>query len=345
MNSHTPFWRTFWLLALGWALLLTACGSASAPGARATVPPPTGVAQPVDEAAEMVNGELVLPWVDPAEAQGKILIAGSATLTPLTEVMVQRFQDEGFTGTVTIEAYGEDSGFTHFCEGTGIDLIQALHPPSPAAMERCRTAGRPLVPFRVGSAAVFFIVAHQNPFLKDLSTQELASVFSTAQTWAEIQATWPPEPILRYGPEAGSEDFEAFVAQMFPHQPDLLLNAAHLTLADNPIDLLRGVAASPYAIGFLGNHTLTRALADGASEGVLLRVLTVDGIEPLPGEVQNRRYPFVQPLYLYSSPTVLQQKPQVATFLNFYLSYVNEEIEDLGFFAAETPALNEARDN
>ena len=39
----------------------------------------------------------------------------------------------------------------------------------------------------------------------------------------------------------------------------------------------------------------------------------------------------------------MQEKPQVAAFINFYLTYVNEEIVDVGYFPASAEALNAAR--
>jgi phosphate transport system substrate-binding protein len=46
---------------------------------------------------------------------------------------------------------------------------------------------------------------------------------------------------------------------------------------------------------------------------------------------------------LYSDATIMQEKPQVANFINFYLTYVNEEIIDVGYFPASTVALDAAR--
>ena len=37
------------------------------------------------------------------------------------------------------------------------------------------------------------------------------------------------------------------------------------------------------------------------------------------------------------------QKPQVAGFINFYLTFVNEEILDVGYFPASAEALDAAR--
>jgi ABC-type phosphate transport system substrate-binding protein len=39
----------------------------------------------------------------------------------------------------------------------------------------------------------------------------------------------------------------------------------------------------------------------------------------------------------------MQEKPQVAAFINFYLTYVNEEILDVGYFPASASALDAAK--
>jgi phosphate transport system substrate-binding protein len=38
----------------------------------------------------------------------------------------------------------------------------------------------------------------------------------------------------------------------------------------------------------------------------------------------------------------MQEKPQVAAFINFFLSYVNEEIESVGYFPANEADLEAA---
>jgi len=52
-----------------------------------------------------------------------------------------------------------------------------------------------------------------------------------------------------------------------------------------------------------------------------------------------------RPLFIYSAESVMQEKPAVAAFINFYLTNVNEEIEEVGYFPASEEALNEARQN
>jgi phosphate transport system substrate-binding protein len=39
----------------------------------------------------------------------------------------------------------------------------------------------------------------------------------------------------------------------------------------------------------------------------------------------------------------MQEKPQVASFINFYLTYVDEEIGQVGYFPANPAALDAAK--
>ena len=41
-------------------------------------------------------------------------------------------------------------------------------------------------------------------------------------------------------------------------------------------------------------------------------------------------YPLARPLFIYSDAAIMKEKPQVAAFINFFLTYVNEEIRDVG---------------
>jgi ABC-type phosphate transport system substrate-binding protein len=41
----------------------------------------------------------------------------------------------------------------------------------------------------------------------------------------------------------------------------------------------------------------------------------------------------------------MAEKPQVAAFINFYLTYVNDEILDVGYFPASAEALDVAKQN
>jgi hypothetical protein len=65
-----------------------------------------------------------------------------------------------------------------------------------------------------------------------------------------------------------------------------------------------------------------------------LNVLSVDGVEPNETSTEDGSYPLARPLFIYSDASIMQAKPQVAAFINFYLSNVDEIITEVGYFPA-----------
>ncbi|MFA6681978.1 MAG: phosphate-binding protein, partial [Sphaerochaeta sp.] len=74
-----------------------------------------------------------------------------------------------------------------------------------------------------------------------------------------------------------------------------------------------------------------------------LNILDIEGIEASAANVDNGTYPLARPLFLYSDATIMRSKPQVAAFIDFYLSYVNEEIVGVGYFPAHEEALKKGQ--
>jgi phosphate transport system substrate-binding protein len=111
---------------------------------------------------------------------------------------------------------------------------------------------------------------------------------------------------------------------------------ANPQLSENDNVLVQGVEGSPYAIGYFG-------YAYYAENQGRLKALALDGVEPTEEAAEDNTYPLSRPLFIYSAPSIMEEKPQVASFINFYLTYVNEEILDVGYFPASAEALNQAR--
>ena len=59
--------------------------------------------------------------------------------------------------------------------------------------------------------------------------------------------------------------------------------------------------------------------------------------------MDNNSYPLARPLFMYSDASIMQEKPQVAAYINFFLTYVNEEIVDVGYFPRQRGRLAEAQ--
>jgi phosphate transport system substrate-binding protein len=98
---------------------------------------------------------------------------------------------------------------------------------------------------------------------------------------------------------------------------------------------VQGVEGSPYAIGFFG-------FAYYQENSSKLNVLSVEGVVPDEQTAEDNSYPISRPLYIYSTAQIMQEKPQVAAFILFYLTNVNNEILDVGYFPASQAVLDES---
>ncbi|MCI0394765.1 MAG: PstS family phosphate ABC transporter substrate-binding protein [Chloroflexi bacterium] len=342
-------YRQLLIIFLIVALALVACTSETQPEAQATQPAanenqaepePTEAAEepaPTEEAMPEETGS-GLPAVDPLAVEGDIVTAGSSTVFPLTERMAERFEDEGYAGNITIDSIGSGAGFERFCVAGETDISNASRPINEEEIASCQAIGREVVEFRVGTDALAVVVNPANDFVDDLTLEQLALAFSTAETWADIDPGWPAEPILRFSPGTDSGTFDYFVEEVFDEDEAPLLSAANLQLSEDDNILVQGVAGSQYAIGYFG-------YAYYQENQESLRVLSIEGVEPSAENVDNASYPLARPLFIYSATEILQEKPQVAAFINFYLTYVNEEIVDVGYFPASEDAYNQAVQN
>lgn len=284
------------------------------------------------------TNDLGLPVVDPLAVEGDIVTAGSSTVFPLSERMADRFQDEGYDGNITIDSIGSGAGFERFCVTGETDISNASRPIKDSEVESCQAIGRDPIEFRVGTDALAVVVSAENDFVTEVSMDQLAQLFSSAETWADVDPSWPTEPILRYIPGTDSGTFDYFVEAVFDEDERPILSASNLELSEDDNVLVQGVLGSPNAVAFFG-------YAYYAENEDALHILDIDGVEASAENVDNNSYPLARPLFIYSTAGIMQEKPQVADFINFYLTYVNEEVVDVGYFPASEAALQQSVDS
>ena len=339
--SSTRNWILISLLVTG--LALVACGGAATPAApaqptAAAAQPTAAPAQPTSEPPMVDSSSGMLPAVNPLEVAGDVVTAGSSTVFPLAERMAARFEDEGFAGTITIDSIGSGAGLERFCVTGETDVANSSRAIRDTEVESCRAIGREPVEFRVGTDALAVTVSQENDFLTNATLQELALIFGTATNWSDVNPAWPNEPIQRFIPGTDSGTFDYFVEEIFEQDEGPILAAGNTQLSEDDNVLVQGVLGSPYAVGFFG-------YAYYAENTDVLKVLDIEGVTPTAESVDDNSYPLARPLFLYSDAAIMQAKPQVAAYLNFFLTYVNEEVVDVGYFPASKAGLDQAMVN
>jgi len=321
------------------ALLLSACSSTT------TVTPTTPPTTPVSSTATtMPAAGGMLPEVDPATVSGDIVAAGSSTVYPLAERMAERFQQEGYAGIISIDSVGSGAGFERFCTAGETDISNASRAIKDSEITNCQAIGRTPIEFRIGTDALAIAVSIDNTFLTDITMDELAQIFTDAVKWSDVNPAWPNENILRFSPGTDSGTFDYFVESVL--QPvnggdntaarNAILNAANIQFSEDDNVLVQGVEGSPYAIGYFG-------YAYFAENQGKLKVISLNGIAPSFDTAENGTYPISRPLFLYSDAQIMKDKPQVAAYINFFLTYIDEEIQGVGYFPASQDALDTAK--
>ena len=279
--------------------------------------------------------EPMLPEADPLDyTEGEIITAGSSTVFPLSERMAELWTESGGVAP-SIASIGSGAGFERFCVEGETDISNASRPIKDSEVESCEAVGRAPIEFRVGTDALAVTVSAENDFVTDVTLEELAAIFSTADTWADVRAEWPAEGIQRFIPGTDSGTFDYFVEEVFDEYEGPILSANPQLSEDDNV-LVQGITGSPYAVGFFG-------YAYYVENQDTLNILDIEGIEANAETTDDGSYPLARPLFIYSDAGIMAEKPQVAAFINFYLSHVNDEVIDVGYFPASDSALNAAK--
>jgi len=361
---------TLFAATLATSLLLAACAPAATPTAapkpveatkaveptkapeptkvpEATKAPEATQAEPTQapEAAKPAGVEL--PAVDVASLKGDIYSAGSSTVYPLSEALAEAFKADGFTGEIKIDSVGTGGGFERFCKTGETDIANASRGIKDAEKENCAklSPARAPIEFRVGTDAIAIVVSKENTFLTNLTIEELGKIFTgKAAKWSDVNPAWPAEKIQLFTPGTDSGTFDFFVETVIqkPMKIEKLDEAKKLALvegiqtSEDDNVLVQGVEGSPYAIGYFG-------FAYFKNNEAKLKAVSVEDTAPTFESAESGKYKLSRPLFIYSDASIMKEKPQVAAFINYYLSNVNEYIDEVGYFPASEEALNGAK--
>lgn len=285
--------------------------------------------------------EITLEEVDPLGTSGDIIVAGSSTVFPVTERLADMFEGEGYADSINVDSVGTGAGFERFCVNAETDISNASRAINQEEIDACVANGREPLEFLVGIDALAIAVSSSNTFVDNLTLEQLAAIYSgEAATWADVNPEWPAEAIQLYSPGTDSGTFDYFVEEVFDEDTEKILNAPGIQLSEDDNVLVSGVEGSEFAIGYFG-------FAYYIENQEALRAVSIEGVTPNAESAESGEYPLSRPLYIYTAPSVLAEKPQVAAFINYYLSNVNSQLGtaegQIGYFPASSNLANAAK--
>ncbi|MBO9309588.1 MAG: phosphate ABC transporter substrate-binding protein PstS family protein [Chloroflexi bacterium] len=283
--------------------------------------------------------EITLPEVDPLAVTGNIISAGSSTVFPLTRRMADLFRNEGFAGNIEVASVGTGAGFERFCKAGETDISNASRPIKASERDDCAKIGRePVAEFYVAIDALGVVVSKDNDFVDNLTKEQLAQIFSgELKTWRDVNPSWPAETIRLFSPGTDSGTFDYFVEEIFKKDATKIINAPGIQLSEDDNVLVEGVANSRFAIGYFGFAYVLPNLDK-------IRPVRIEGVEANEANAESGAYPLSRPLFIYSTPAIMQEKPQVAAFINFYVTNVRSQLgsarENINYFPVSDDATN-----
>jgi phosphate transport system substrate-binding protein len=346
----SKFVRSFVFVLVVLSFVLAACG---APATEAPVATEAAATEaPATDAPTEAVVEDPMAMYAPDAVTGDIITAGSSTVFPVSERMAELFQQEGYTGNITVDSIGTGAGFERFCVAGESDISNASRAIKDSEVEQCQAIGREPLEFRVATDALAIVVSSDNDFVTNLTKEQIAGIFAgDITTWDQVDPSFPAETIQVYSPGADSGTFDYFVeAVMGPYFPnaegkadldkgeEALLAREGAQYSEDDNVLVQGVSGSPYAIGYFGYAYFVE------NEGVL-KAISVEGVEPTQETVDAGEYPLARPLFIYSTAEIMQEKPQVAAFIYFFLTNLEDNIIDIGYFPAPEADFQTALDN
>jgi phosphate transport system substrate-binding protein len=264
---------------------------------------------------------------------GDIGIAGSSTVFPLATAVAEIYSEDHPQVNIDISSTGSGGGFSNFfCVGE-TDFNNASRPIKEEEAGLCEENGVEYVELVVATDALTVVVSNDNDYATELTVEQLAEIWAAdgADTWSEINSSWPDKEINRFGAADTSGTFDYFGEQILgerAHTDDY-----QATEQDNTI--AQGVQGDRLAIGYFGfsyfynnpDQLTSVAIADGGDTYVK---------PSLEAAASGEYTPLSRPLFTYPAVESLAEE-HVADFAQFFVDQTDNEslvAGDVGYVPA-----------
>jgi phosphate transport system substrate-binding protein len=248
---------------------------------------------------------------DGGEASGGTISAdGSSTVGPYVTSAAESFRDE--TGTnVTVGISGTGGGFERFCRGE-TDLSNASRPIDEDELAICEENGVEYVELQVANDALTVVVNRTNDWATCLTVDDLKKIWqpgSKVDSWRDVRASFPDEPLELFGPGTDSGTFDYFTDAI---NGDEGASRTDYQASEDDNVIVQGVRGTPGGMGYFG-FSYYEENQDA------LKALEIDGgsgcVAPSSESAQGGDYkPLARPLFVYAKTDALERQ-EVEDFL------------------------------
>lgn len=275
---------------------------------------------------------------DAGEGGRVLVVDGSSSLYPLSEAVAEDFALAHPGSRIVVRVSGTAGGLRRFCAGE-VHVAGASRPMTAAESARCRSAGIGYLAVPVARDGVAVVINPGNDAVRCLTMTELRRLWEPGggvTTWRDLRPGLPSERIRLFGPGAASGTYHFFTSVVMGRAG--AGRSDHYQTEDDHL-IARGVAGTPWSLGYLGSASYVANEDRVRSVGVD----TGFGCErPTPATVGDGRYgPLARDLYIYTGDMYNKMYRELHAFIAYYVAASRRLAEEAGY--APLPAAEYER--
>ena len=296
------------------------------------------------------------------ELSGEIVVSGSSTVEPITSIVAEDFAAANPDVQYRVDGPGTGDGFALFCAGE-TDVSDASRAINPEEIAACEENSIEFVELQVAIDGLSVITSPDNADVTCLSFGDLYALVGPESqdfdAWSdadglaeeigsdfgEIHAPYPDAELTITAPGEESGTFDSFVELVIAdiaeaRGQDETTRPDYQASADDNV-IVENIGGSPSSLGWVGF-----AFADENSDSV--KSLEVDGgegcVAPTPETIASNEYPISRPLFIYVNAAEADARPELAAFVDYYLSDAGmAAVTEADYVALDDAALEETR--
>lgn len=257
-----------------------------------------------------------------------IVVDGSSTVFPISEVMAEEFMATNRGTQVTVGVSGTGGGFRKFCADE-LDITGASRPIKDTEIEACKAAGVEYMEVPIAFDALTVVIHPDNTWATTMTVEQLKKLWEpsaegTITRWNQIDPSWPNQPISLFGPGTDSGTFDYFTEVIVGQSG---ASRADFTASEDDNILVLGVARNRNALGYFG-------FAYYEENRDTLKAVAVNGVLPSEETLSDGSYaPLSRPIFFYVKKSSFETKPEVRAFVEFMLENASELVPETGYVA------------
>jgi phosphate transport system substrate-binding protein len=285
-------------------------------------------------------GMCVLAAVACGCSRPSIKIDGSSTVIRITEAVTEEFAREQPGVRVSGGRSGTGGGFKKFAHGE-IDICDASRVINEIEKKACKDRGIEYVELEIAFDGISIVANPNNDWCECLKVEQLKAIWepgSKVSKWSDIDPAWPQQEIELYGPGTDSGTFDYFTEAINGKTGKCRQD---YSASEDDNVLVMGVEGDKYSLGYFGlayyeeNHEKLKLLGVDPGNGSC--------IKPSEQTIRDATYkPLSRSLFIYVRTSSLA-RPEVRSYLKFYLDHVNNVVKSTGYVPLSDEVLAKSK--